>query len=160
MRNEIMVSFRFFFWIFSAILNMMGHHISLWPMGFRWRSYVAPSLPARLHVCCCSCRWGRSEHTLQSGQQMSQQSSKRLGDAWVLRSTINSNAPHQLNANCHRSWDSAPPLSSPCPGGLFLSTSAMNRRRRMAGSRTWSYLWLAMAIWLWTILTLRKKMSQ
>lgn len=60
--------------------SKLNFFYSLWPMGFRW-SYVAPSLPARLHVCSCSCRWGRSEHTLQSGQQMSQQNSKRLGDA-------------------------------------------------------------------------------
>lgn len=97
---------------------------------------------------------------LQSGQLTSQQNSRRLADVSALRSTISSSGPPQLNANCHRSWDLARPLSPLCPR-LSPSTSLMNgtRTRGRPGCKAWRYLWLETGVWSWMVVTQRKEIS-
>ena len=134
---------------------------SSWPPELEslgWSSLVAPSFHGSA-LCCCPHRWERFERTLLSGRQTSRPSSKRPADAWVSRSTISSSVPRQSSANCRRSWDSARPLSSPCPGGPFLSTSATSGKRRSPGCRPWPHLWLATALPPWTRLTRRRETS-
>ncbi len=99
---------------------------------------------------------------LRSGRLTSQQSSKRHGDVLALRSTTSSSVPHQLNANCPPSWDSAPPLSSPCPRGPCRSISTTNgtRTRTRPGCRAWRHLWLETVVCSWTAWTPREETSQ
>lgn len=114
---------------FSTFLYILSPFGDLSLYQHRHHSSAASTVPmnsASLHNVTVSCRWERSEPTRQSGRPTSLQSSKRLGDVWVWRSTTSSSAPPPSSANCPQTWGWARRPSSPCPREQFLSTSPTN----------------------------------